>query len=79
MKFTGKSLIFASSNNRLYLDQLGHHIRNCKDLLQTITQIENLLTEIETQYHIVSKKTDELHQTCEGLVLEEVSECCFFS
>eukprot|EP01127_Copromyxa_protea_P014291 TRINITY_DN3957_c0_g2_i1.p1 TRINITY_DN3957_c0_g2~~TRINITY_DN3957_c0_g2_i1.p1 ORF type:complete len:895 (+),score=176.94 TRINITY_DN3957_c0_g2_i1:131-2686(+) len=56
---------------RSYLEQLRHHISNCKDLSQDIAQIEKYLQEIETQYHVVSKKTDELHHACEGLVLEE--------
>lgn len=70
----GRNTLVFADDVRLYLEQLGYHTRNCKELLKSVSHIEDLLQEIETQYHIVAKKTDELHQTCEGLVLEEVSQ-----
>jgi hypothetical protein len=68
---------FAETFVRSYLEQIRHHLSNCKALGQTITQIEKNLQEIETQYYLVSKKTGELHHTCEGLVLEEVRHIFF--
>jgi len=59
--------------NRLYFEELGTHIQTCKELMDSVVHIEGFLHDIETQYHVVGVKTDELHHMCEGLVLEEVT------
>lgn len=61
-----------SPNDSQYLHELGHYKSLCEDLLTELKCALDLLQEIEEKYSIISKKTGELHTTCEALIHEEV-------
>uniref|UniRef100_A0A6B2KYD7 Conserved oligomeric Golgi complex subunit 3 n=1 Tax=Arcella intermedia TaxID=1963864 RepID=A0A6B2KYD7_9EUKA len=55
----------------LYLNKLSIYTETCKSLLDDMALTEAYVLDIEKKFNLVSKKTEELHNSCKGVIMEE--------
>ena len=59
---------------RQYVDDLRVYRDECNSVLSEVTQALSFLTELQSKYLNVSRKTNALHEACENLLEEQVSD-----
>ena len=56
------------------MDDLRAYRDECNSVLSEVTQALSFLTELQSKYLNVSRKTNALHEACENLLEEQVSD-----
>ena len=73
-RFAPKPFIYVHVCYRQYVDDLRAYRDECNSVLSEVTQALSFLTELQSKYLNVSRKTNALHEACENLLEEQVSD-----